>query len=160
LNVVPIDLPPLRDREGDILLIAGRTLEEYAALHGAPARSFSDTAASLLEGYPWPGNVRELRNVIERAVLLSDKEIIGAEDLSIDRRATRGDSPTELAPDANGRIKLEFPAEGLPLEDVEKEVIRAALEHTRDNVTRAAELLHISRDTLRYRIGKYRLKPS
>ena len=76
------------------------------------------------------------------------------------RRGARRHDLTELTADSNGRITLNFPAQGLPLEDVEKEIIRAALEHTRDNVTRAAELLHVSRDTLRYRIGNYRLKPS
>ena len=156
LNVVPIDLPPLRERDDDVLLIAAQVLEEYTTLHGTQARYLSDDAVALLRSYPWPGNVRELRNVIERAVLMSDLDVIDAEDLIIDRRGRRKDEgKIGFRVDSDGQIQVEFPPAGLPLEEVERKLIQAALRHTHENVTKAAELLHISRDTLRYRISKY-----
>ena len=160
LNVVPIEVPPLRMRGEDVRLIADHVLDEYTALHGTGARRLGESAQLLLSAYSWPGNVRELRHVIERAVLMTDRTVIRADDLIIDRRnyaAAAAVASSGIRLDEKGAISVEFPPQGLALEAVERELIRAALEKSGRNVTRAAELLHVSRDTLRYRISKYGL---
>ena len=159
LNVVPVDLPPLRDRDEDVLLIAGHYLQWYTSLHGLPARQLAEDARALLQVYPWPGNVRELKNVIERVVLMTDSRVISASALSIDRRSSRPIAGENggLHIDAKGLISGEFPAEGLELDKLEAQFIRIALDHTGGNITKAASLLHVSRDTLRYRIEKFQI---
>ena len=163
MNVVPIEAPPLRTRGEDVRLIADHVLAEYTTIHGTVARRLGESAQLLLSAYAWPGNVRELRHVIERAVLMTDRTVIRADDLIIDRRnyaAALAASPSPSSAirlDDDGAIAVEFPAEGLALEAVERELIRAALEKAGRNVTRAAELLQVSRDTLRYRISKHGL---
>jgi len=159
LNVVPVDLPPLRDRDEDVLMIAGHYLQWYTSLHGLPGRQLAEDAQALLLVYPWPGNVRELKNVIERVVLMTDSRVISASALSIDRRSERQKAAENggLRIDSEGQISGEFPAEGLELDMIEVQLIRIALEHTGGNITQAASLLHISRDTLRYRIEKFRI---
>lgn len=163
LNVVPIHLPALREREDDVLLLSEHFLDVYAKLHELPERSLSDDARSLLRYYPWPGNVRELRNVMERAVLMTDDSTIGAGDLAIDRR-NKGRTPEPAAStntidiDDTGTLHIHaFPEGGISLEDVEKQLVAEALRHTGGNVTRAATLLKTSRDVIRYRITKYGL---
>jgi two-component system response regulator AtoC len=160
LNVVPIDLPPLRARGDDVLLIAEHYLKWYSTLHGVELRTLAEDAKALFRAYAWSGNVRELRNVIERAVLMTDAPAIPASALSIDRRAEREGQSTArvLTMDGNGRLVVDFSAEGLAIEEVEKQLIQAALAEAKGNVSKAAALLHLSRDTLRYRIGKYELE--
>jgi DNA-binding NtrC family response regulator len=160
LNVVPIPLPPLRERGEDIVLLAEHYLKVYAALHELPPRQLSVEARVLLRAYPWLGNVRELRNVIERAVLMTDGEVIRAGDLAIDRRSRRQgrEEPSPLHIDQSGRLTVTaFPAQGISLEEVEKQLIQEALRHAGGNITRAATLLSTSRDVMRYRIAKYGL---
>ena len=155
LNVIPVHLPPLRDRGDDILLLARSFLDEFHKRHGRAPRTMSPKAQVLLKAYPWPGNVRELKNVIERAVLLSDSQVIDATDMSIDRRQ---DSDSEVLPvevSDTGLIRITFPPWGLPLEDLERQVIEEALNHTGGNISKAARLLHISRYTLKYRMQKH-----
>jgi len=163
LNVVPIDAPPLRTRGDDVRHIADHVLAEYTRIHGTGVRRLGESAQLLLSAYAWPGNVRELRHVIERAVLMTDRTVIRADDLIIDRRnyaAATANPPQQnsaIRLDDAGGISVEFPPQGLALEAVERELIRAALEKSGRNVTRAAQLLQVSRDTLRYRIGKHQL---
>ena len=157
-NVVPIDLPPLKDRGDDVLLIAANALEEFTELHRTEPRRLGTSAHALLLAYSWPGNVRELRNVMERAVLMTDRSVI-RDDLIIDRRTYRNinAAPTAISVDAEGNVNVLLPAEGMSLEAVEREFILAALEKAHSNVTKAASLLGLSRDTLRYRISKFGL---
>ncbi len=160
LNVVPIQLPPLRDRQQDILLISNHFLGIYSERYRKSSLKFSKDAERWLRNYPWPGNVRELRNAMERAVLLCQSSMIGAEDLAIgkDERALRSEeTSTAIKIDGLGEISIQLPAWGIALDDVESRLIDAALEQTAGNVSQAAQLLHISRDTLRYRIRKHRL---
>ncbi len=160
LNVVPIHLPPLRERGEDILLLGEHYLKVYTSLHELPGRRLADDARALLLSYPWQGNVRELRNVIERAVLMTDSPVIRAEDLAIDRRSRRRnqEAPGMLSIDERGRLTVAvFPAQGISLEEVEKQLIQEALRHAGGNITRAATLLSTSRDVMRYRIAKYGL---
>jgi DNA-binding NtrC family response regulator len=153
LNVIPIHLPPLRDRGDDVMMMARIFLAEYNDHHSLESRVFTDASETLLQAYQWPGNVRELKNVIERAVLLTEGTQIDAGDLSIDRR---GQCIEEAKPDVglevgqNGLVRISFPKWGLPLDDLERQVIEEALKHTHGNISRAARLLHISRHTLRY----------
>jgi len=147
LNVVPIVIPPLRDRAEDVPPLADYFVGKLTAALRRPARQISKEAMAMLERYAWPGNVRELKNVIERAMILEE----GAEILT-------AHLPDELKP--GGRVLdlepgLKLPAAGINLEELEKDLIRQALDRTQGNKTRAAELLGLTRDTLRYRIEKY-----
>jgi DNA-binding NtrC family response regulator len=157
LNVIPISLPLLRERGEDVLLLTRHFLKEYSRRHGIPLREFSPEAEALVRTHPWPGNIRELKNVIERAMLLTDGPVIDAPDLSIYRRPRSyeagGAAPVKVS--EAGLIQISFPPWGLPLEDLERQVIEGALSHTEGNVSKAARLLHISRDTLRYRMQKH-----
>jgi len=146
LNVVPIYLPPLRERGDDIKLLAAYYVNEFAREFKKNVSRLDDAAMDKLMAYSWPGNVRELRNVCERAVLLCKSEIIGGDDIV----AGRGPSAESSA--GTGHFRL--PPGGIDLPELEQELIRQALERTEHNQRQAAKLLHISRDTLRYRIRK------
>lgn len=160
-----IHLPPLRERGDDILLLAEHFLEQFRREYQTPARRFSPKAERLLLDYPWPGNVRELKNVVERAVLLNGQEVLRPEDLSVDRRHDDRrhleGRPVVLLGEG-GEIVVKMPSEGFELEKLEHRIMQEALGKTRGNLSRAAQLIGLSRDTLRYRIRKHRLarKPS
>ncbi|MCL4472823.1 MAG: sigma-54 dependent transcriptional regulator [Actinobacteria bacterium] len=143
LNVIPVNMPPLRERRGDISLLAKHFLTRFA-----PDKELADSSLRLLEAYHWPGNVRELQNTIERATILSQGKAICPEDLPAEVRMG--------APLSSDAIRL--PAEGVALEKVERELIAQALTRTDGNRTRAAALLGVSRHTLLYRIEKYGLE--
>jgi two-component system response regulator AtoC len=158
LNVVPIEIPPLRERADDVFLIADHYLQFYCALYQTKRR-LADAARARLREYAWPGNVRQLKNAIERAVLMAEGEIINADDVVLDRRARRAEETAAGAVqvDAEGRISITLPPAGLALEEVERQLILTALERADGNVTQAAALLHLTRYTLRYRLKKYGL---
>jgi DNA-binding NtrC family response regulator len=143
LNVIPIALPPLRERRTDVPLL----VEHFLAKHGEPGRGRKMTPEALeaLVAYGWPGNVRELESVIERTVLLADGEVIALEDLPAAVRMRRAAGPG---------FPVDVPDEGLDLEALERSLIRRALEKAEGNVTRAARLLGLSRRTLQYRLEK------
>ena len=114
----------------------------------------------MLLDYPWPGNVRELKNVIERAILLNGHEVLYPEDLSTDRRVTdrrnaEGRGVIFLRPDEHVTVRI--PAQGLDLEQLERRVVEEALIQARGNLSQAAQLIGLSRDTMRYRIKKFGL---
>ncbi len=151
LNVVRIRVPPLREHPEDIPLLAAHFIARFNQEMKRSMRGVSSTAMDLLQAHPWPGNIRELRNVVERAFILH----ASAEDLRPEHL------PSELRCDAPPR-KAEKPApamppEGLVLDDVERKLIGDALERSSGNQSRAARLLGISRDTLRYRLKKHGL---
>ncbi|WP_317706708.1 sigma-54 dependent transcriptional regulator [Methylomarinovum caldicuralii] len=147
LNVVPLEIPPLRERLEDIPLLARHFLEKAAATHDLPPDKLGKSALRALTDYGWPGNVRELRNVCERLAILLPGQTIEATNLPTEITAARG---TLAAVDG-----IHLPADGLSLEQVEIELIRQALARTRGNRSRSARLLGISRDTLLYRMQKY-----
>ncbi|MDP6777894.1 MAG: sigma-54 dependent transcriptional regulator [Candidatus Latescibacteria bacterium] len=161
LNVVPLPVPPLRERGDDILRFARHFLDIFAKRYKDKTPRLSRGAERWLESHLWPGNVRELRNVVERAVLLSPGEIIRVEDLVLGREE-QGLLAREQGPAVEvsglGEIRIALPPWGIALEDVERRLIEAALDLAQGNVTRAAQLLHVSRDTLRYRVGKHGLQ--
>ncbi|MBI4483313.1 MAG: sigma-54-dependent Fis family transcriptional regulator [Acidobacteria bacterium] len=154
LSVIPIYLAPLRQRKSDIPLLVDHFLRHYNEKFRKQVRGVSPEANKVLMDYPWPGNVRELRNAIERAMILDDKGIVDVNDLPI-RIAEK--TPVSVTGSANGGMKVQLPHEGTALEGVEKELIRQALVLAHGNKSRAARLLQISRDTLRYKIKKFSL---
>ena len=143
LNVFPITVPPLRQRRDDILPLARHFLRSLSRKLGRPFDGFTRDAENLLLASSWPGNVRELRNVLERAMILERGAVL---------------TPGSLILDGVGEVPE--PAAGLPdgivpLEEVERQMVARALEAAGNNQTRAAELLEISRDQLRYRLQKW-----
>ena len=157
LNVLRIVMPPLRERGRDVVLLAQHFVRAFGREFRRPAQTLSRAAEDALLAYTWPGNVRELRNVIERAVLLSEADTLEPSDfdnlqpLRAQPPAAAGHAPV----DAVG-----LPAEGLRLDEVERRLIELALERTRGNQTRAAALLGLHRDQIRYRMEKYGLLKS
>ena len=150
LSTVPIVIPPLRERREDIPLLARHFLHTYSYEFHQTMRELSSGAMAKLCEYDWPGNARELRNVIERAALLSQADVISADDLMIGRKVfQRTPLPQQSL--------VQLPKDGCVLSQVEKELIRQALDRTRWNQTQSAELLGITRDQIRYKISKYGL---
>ncbi|MHC4697276.1 MAG: sigma-54-dependent transcriptional regulator [Planctomycetota bacterium] len=145
LNVIPIYLPPLRDRGDDLQLLAQHFVAQFAQEFRKQITSIDEEVFQNLYGYSWPGNVRELRNVIERAVLLCDGDTIGASDVVL------GQADRTQRTDDDGYI---LPPKGIDLRELENSLIRQALARTNNNQTRAAKLLHLSRDAFRYRLEK------
>jgi len=158
LKVITLDLPPLRERGDDLLLIARYFLTLYARQYGKPVKSFTEQAKEVLAGYHWPGNIRELQHVIERATIWEEREQMGVDNLFI-KPTPPPDEELSLHYSKDHRITIDFPREGINLDRVEKEIIRKALEQTRWNLSKAAKFLGITRDTLRYRMSKYQLSP-
>jgi two-component system response regulator AtoC len=161
LNVVPISLPPLRQRGEDVLVIAHHFLNIYSTRYNKNNLQFSKSTEHWLKNHTWPGNVRELRNLIERATLLAHSNLIQLTDLTLGKEEHDfqvPDQPPSLKIDELGDIQITLPPWGIALEDVERRLIIAALKHTQGQVSAASQLLHISRDTLRYRIKKYNLE--
>ena len=150
LHVVPISIPPLRDRADDAVLLARLFVERVGRKLGKKAKLASG-AEREISRYPWPGNVRELMNAIERAVLLARAEEIGPDDLAIPRIRERGQDVTM------SDLGIRIPAEGVSLLQVEKAVIEGALTRTHGNVVEAARLLHIGRGSLRCKMRRHGL---
>jgi two-component system response regulator AtoC len=156
LSIIQIDIPPLRERGDDVLLLADhyiRTIGDRLKMR-KKIEGLSAEVSAAFRRYAWPGNVRELRNVIERALILEDSNVITMEYLP---NALAGDSAPRIgasqAAPAPGAV-FALPREGLSLDDVEMAFVRQAIERSDGNQTRAAELLGISRDQLRYRLKK------
>ena len=155
LRIIQLALPPLRARGEDILRLAGVFLSLHSARYGKKQLRFSPEAESALQAYVWPGNVRELRNVIEQAVLLINGEVIEPAHLTF--CATLGTPLAAREAMAPSPADPALPGEGSKLEQVERDLLVQALKTTSWNVTQAAKLLGLSRDTMRYRIEKYDL---
>ena len=148
LNVVKIEMPPLRDRREDIVLLANSFLREFAKENERPVKPLTDTALQLLLGYSWPGNVRELRTAIEHGVVMSNDSVIDARHLPQFlhfRAASPNDSPPP------GKNSLDAAAE-FNLHALETNTIRAALSLAGGNRTHAADLLGVSRRTLQRKL--------
>ena len=147
LNVFPIFMPPLRERPTDILLLADHFVEKYARLHKKDVRRLSTSSIDAMMAYHWPGNVRELENCIERAVLLTNEQVIHAYHLpptlqtAEETATTVSTSLTDI------------------LANVERDLIADALKSARGNMAQAARLLQTTERIIRYKIGKYDLNP-
>ncbi|HZS06961.1 MAG TPA: sigma-54 dependent transcriptional regulator [Blastocatellia bacterium] len=145
LNVIPIDVPPLRQRRDDIAVLMDYFLRKHSASAGRPMKVGAEARKLLME-YAWPGNVRQLESAIERALLLAEGDEITAEDLPVEiRNAARTEG--------TGGFKL--PPEGISFEDLERSLIIQAMEQTGWNITRAAKLLGLSFRTMQYRLDKF-----
>lgn len=172
LSVIQIDIPPLRERSDDAILLAQHYINLFNERLRKRVRGLTAEVAETFSQYPWPGNVRELRNVIERVMILEDGDLITSKYLprgfGRDGTGTGRESVAEWAsrhesehvekpqPVASQSTSLPFrlPPEGVVLDEVEMSLVRQALERSNGNQTRAAELLGISRDQLRYRLKK------
>ncbi len=148
LSVVPLHLPPLRERSEDIPEITQHLFRKLKARHSLPALRLTPAVITAFQAYRWPGNVRELENAIERMVVLSTTDEI-----------TEGDLPESIQPAGPQResLLLELPDHGISLEGVERELLLRALEKFQWNQSRAARFLDISRSALIYRMEKHGL---
>ncbi len=155
LSVVPIQIPPLRDRKEDIPLLVDHFIQRYNQQFRKNVKGITAEGMKLMVNYFWPGNVRELKNAIERAMILEDHGMIDVPQLPI--RIADPSSATPL-PRAAGGYLVKLPPEGASLEDVEQQLIEQALSLANGNKTKASKLLKISRDTLRYKVKKYNLE--
>ncbi len=161
LAVIVLQLPPLRERGQDVLLLADRFLARFTAKYGKEVRRIDPEAREALLAYPWPGNVRELSHVIERAVLWNESSALQASHLSLmspvhaprGARAEQGDNGGAAAE----RDMPSLPPDGVELSQWERSLIEQALRESGGNQTKAAQRLGISRDTLRYRLKKFGL---
>lgn len=151
LKVIPVLLPPLRERQDDILLLATHFIGEFNREFKKHVTGLSkETEKAFLE-YPWPGNIRELKNVIERAMILENEEVILPEHLPLELLSFDKKALSLVGSSAS------IPPGGIDIEMFEKDLIRQALEQAKWNQTRAAKLLTLTRDALRYRMQKFGL---
>jgi two-component system, NtrC family, response regulator AtoC len=155
LSAFSFGLPPLRDRGDDAVMLAEKFTEEISRSYGLPPKRLGDAAKAAIRSYRWPGNIRELYHAIERAVLGEERDVIEPTDLRLDLATA---AKVQAGP--NGKIDVDIPEAGLALEDVERAMIEKALRMAQGNVTRAAALLKVSRDTLRYRLEKFGINPA
>lgn len=152
INVIELQIPPLRDRKEDIPLLTTHILEKLSQESGIKSPAISDGAKSRLEGYYFPGNIRELENILQRAITLCDGNVITVDDLRLPSHIGGEIKPvTDLNNQANGEALDSY------LGDIERQTILSALEKTRWNKTKAAKLLGISLRALRYRLEKLEL---
>ena len=143
LNVVPVDIAPLRQRKEDIPDLVNLFISNFSGDSGKPVESITPQAMQVLLNYHWPGNVRELQNIIERACALANGAVLSVADIHIDQR------PFKVTNGASG-----FLPEGMTLEKWEDEMIQEALRRANGNKSQAARLLGLSRNALRYRLSK------
>ena len=161
LSIIQIDIPALRERGDDVLLLSQHYVDTIGArLRRNKVTGLSPEAQAVFRKYDWPGNVRELRNVIERALILEDADKITTEylpgGLLAPARAAQSATPGN---NAEPSMRFVLPQEGISLDDAELSFVRQAIERSGGNQTRAAELLGISRDQLRYRLKKLEEAP-
>jgi two-component system response regulator PilR (NtrC family) len=149
LHVIPVQIPPLRERKEDIPILTRHFIERYAKEFGKEIKKISSYAMELLMGYRFPGNVRELENIIERSVALETSNIVLPENLVLSRNNQHGQ---------RSLLDIELPEEGINLNDemakIESALIKKALEMANGSKSKAAELLSVSLDSLRYRLEK------
>ena len=149
LNIIPITIPPLRNRRDDIPPLVDAFIAKHSLGSNRPIRGLTASARNLIMNYAWPGNVRQLESAIERAILLCEGAEITVEDLPVEIR-------NEGTPSSAFNFKL--PPEGIAFEELEKSLILQAMEQTSWNITRAAKLLGLSFRTLQYRLEKFGIK--
>jgi DNA-binding NtrC family response regulator len=143
---MPIPVPALREHPADIPLLLNHYVDLFNREFRKQVRGVTPEALDLLRAYRWPGNIRELRNAVERAMLLTEATWLGPADFPLGARRA---SASEL---------LELPEEGVNLETLERELLVQALRRTAGNQTRAAALLGLNRDQIRYRVEKFGLE--
>jgi DNA-binding NtrC family response regulator len=163
LNAFQINIPPLRERKEDVLLLASHFMEKYSAVRGKKLRGFTDKAKRALLAYPWPGNVRELQNMVERGVILAPS----GSRIEVDQvfSSYSGEHAVEFGLDSTGGLGIDRPENGedfceavlsgaLTLEQSEAMIIKAAVDRARGNLSAAARMLGLTRPQLAYRLGR------
>jgi two-component system, NtrC family, response regulator AtoC len=155
LAIIPLTLQPLRDHKDDIPALLDHFIQHYNEKFRKSIQGVTKEADELLLNYDWPGNIRELKNAIERVMILAEGNRVASKYLPI-RISEGGVLPVPIG-DGQGNGGIQLPSGGTSLYDVERELIRQALEQSRGNKTTAARLLRITRDTLRYKVKKYKL---
>ncbi|HXC93649.1 MAG TPA: sigma-54 dependent transcriptional regulator [Geobacteraceae bacterium] len=149
LQVIPIFLPPLRERREDILALAKHFMDTYKREFAKQVSGISPQAERLIVGYHWPGNIRELKNVIERAIILGNEETLAVDHLPPEITSRIATAATTAL------VTFKLPPEGVDIEEVEKELIRQALENNDWNQSKAAKKLNLGVDAFRYRMKKF-----
>lgn len=149
IKVVPIYVPPLRERKEDIVELSNYFIKTFNTEFKKNVKGFSPIAMKMIQQYDWPGNIRELRNVIERAMIFEDEDMIMVERLPAEIIASTSRNIT------SSPLEIKIPPEGIDIEEVEKELIRQALLMTKGNQSKAARLLNIGVDAMRYRMKKF-----
>ncbi len=149
LQVIPIFLPPLRERKEDIVILANHFIESFNKEFNKKIKGLSAGAEQMLTDYSWPGNIRELKNVIERAIILGGEDTLMLEHLPLEIVAQ------SAAPAPGQSTVFQLPPEGVDIEEVEKELIRQALEVSDGNQSKAAKKLSLGIDAFRYRMKKF-----
>ena len=158
--MVPLWVPPLRDRKDDILPLARLFMDRFARQFKKPFKDISPAAEQVLVGYAWPGNIRELRNLFERTVLLEQGEVLEPHHLKLAMRARPSDQAT-LGQRIDGYLTASPGESPIPFEPLVEELERALILHvsyaTKWNQSRTAEMLNLKRDKLRYRMKLYEI---
>lgn len=156
LKVMPLYIPPLRERGEDILLLSHNIIERLNIEFKKHIKGLSPETRRLFMTYRWPGNVRELKNVIERAMILETEEYITPEHIPAEISQYGEAKPLKLK--ASEELEINIPDEGLDIENVEKELLKKALQMAKGNQSKAAKLLNLGRDAFRYRVQKFGLE--
>ncbi len=149
INVIPIQIPPLRERRDDIPPLVDHFVAKHSAAEGRKIKGLSGEARKLINDYAWPGNVRQLESAVERAILLAETDRIEVEDLPFEIRQ---------ASQPSSSFAFKLPPEGISFEELERSLIIQAMEQSGWNITRAAKLLGLSFRTLQYRLDKFGIK--
>jgi DNA-binding NtrC family response regulator len=152
LNVLSIEIPPLRERRSDIPLLIDYFIKKHTKNSSQKIKGLSPEARKLLLDYPYPGNVRQLESAIERAALLAEGDTISLEDLPPEMQSA------EFAPSGNADALFKLPPAGINFEDVERSLILQAMDRTDYNITKAAKLLGLTFRTLQYRLEKFGIR--
>jgi two-component system NtrC family response regulator len=156
LNVASIKIPPLRNRKGDVAELVREFLRDFAARFNREVPTVTTEAMQYLESLPWKGNVRELRNAVERVMLLSSTQTFSLENFSFLRSVNGGAGALQHG----GRnFVLEIPSQGVPINDVMRELILKTLDITGGNQVQAAKVLGLTRSKLRYRMEQLGIQP-
>ena len=148
LSVIPIKLPSLRERKDDIIMLANFFLEIFTRECNRKVKGFTQASIKEMNSYHWPGNVRELKNVVERAIILDSSEYI-----TVQCNPLQAYQPVNEKDESD--LQINIPPEGISIEEIERKLIKQALDMANQNQTKASKLLHLTRDTLRYRMKKF-----
>jgi two-component system, NtrC family, response regulator AtoC len=159
LRTLSIHLAPLRERGDDALLLAHHFIDKFAARFGIGKLTISNAAADIIAQHDWPGNVRELAHVLESAVVMVDGTTVTPDHLNV-QLATASTDTTNIQVAGGKTIALDFSGDCPTLEEIEFQIIEAAVEHSKHNLTRAARVLGISRDAVRYRMERFKKRKS
>jgi transcriptional regulator with GAF, ATPase, and Fis domain len=157
LNIIPIDLPPLRERQGDIPLLVQHFLRKYAAEGGKDIRGLTPDALDALKAYTYPGNVRELENIIERAVVLAQDDLVTREDLELSAPEDDLRQPSEIPASLDQLNEVKRLIREQAIEPIERAFVISALERNHWNVTRAAEDVGMQRPNLQSLLKKHNI---